>query len=241
LGGMLIVGSGVSFLRALPHKSGYRHYKVKTTKGQDDFASMYEVLSRRLKRGVAENDLPDLIVIDGGKGQLNAARAAIKDAGIEHLDIVSLAKSRVTGTDADDANTRSPERVFVPNAKDPIVLKQDSPELLLLARVRDEAHRFAITFQRSLRQKARMKSALEDIPGIGSKRKKALLKNLGSLKRVREASIEELAAVPGMGKAAAARVFAFFHPVEQPRENPLPKAEEKPAEKIESPGGNDFQ
>jgi excinuclease ABC subunit C len=237
MGGMLIVGSGVSFVRALPHKAGYRHYKVKTTKGQDDFASMYEVLSRRLRRGVAENDLPDLIVIDGGKGQLSSAVAAAKDAGIEHIDIVSLAKSRVTGTDEEDAPTRSPERIFVPNAKDPIVLKQDSPELLLLARARDEAHRFAITFQRNLRRKAKMKSALEDIPGIGSKRKKALLKNLGSLKRVKEASIEELAAVPGMGKAAAARVFAFFHPA--------PAAPVEPADPAD-PGtdptsGNNFQ
>lgn len=214
MGGMLIVGSQVAFHHALPFKGGYRHYKVKSTKTQDDFASMYEILLRRLKRGVTENDLPDLLVIDGGKGQLNAARAAIKDAGIADLDVVSLAKSRVTGTDDSDANTRSPERIFLPQAKDPIVLKQSSPELLLLARVRDEAHRFAITFQRKLRQKQRMRSALEDIPGVGAKRKKALLKELGSLKRVREASVAELEAVTGMGKAAAARVFAFFHPSE---------------------------
>jgi excinuclease ABC subunit C len=219
LGSMMIVGSQVSFVRALPNKAGYRHYKVKTTVTQDDFASMYEVLSRRLKRGVAERDLPDLIVIDGGKGQLNVVKAAMRDAGVEELDVVSLAKSRVVGTDDSDGTTRSPERVFVPGAKDPIIMSQSSPELLLLARIRDEAHRFAITFQRKMRQKARMRSALEDIPGVGAVRKKALLKTLGSLKRVREASIDQLAAVPGMGKAAAARVHAFFHAAVETVEN----------------------
>jgi excinuclease ABC subunit C len=238
MGGMLIVGSQVSFVRALPNKAGYRQYKVKSTKGQDDFASMYEVLSRRLRRAVAENDLPDLLVIDGGKGQLNAARAAIKDAGIAELDVVSLAKSRVVGVDDQDATRHSPERVFVPNAKDPIILKQDSAELLLLARIRDEAHRFAITFQRKLRMKQRMRSALEDIPGVGAKRKTALLRNLGSLKRVRAASIAELAAVPGMGKAAAARVFAFFHPGDAPKSQPDRAEEPRGAGEAPTPGGS---
>lgn len=215
LGGQLIVGSRVVFHRALPHKAGYRHYRVKSTKGQDDFASLYEVLTRRL-RGLADGDLPDLIVIDGGKGQLNVAKAAMKDLGIEDVDLISLAKSRVTGTDAEDSSVRSPERVFTPGAKEPIVLKQDSPENLLLARLRDEAHRFAITFHKSLRNKARLRSALEDIPGIGRARKQALLRELGSLRRVREASVEALARVPGVGPAAARRVWSFFRASENP-------------------------
>jgi excinuclease ABC subunit C len=235
LQGTMIVGSRVVFHRALPLKARYRHYRVKTTAGQDDFASLYEVLTRRLKKGMAEDDLPDLIVIDGGKGQLNVARAVFKDLGVENVDLISLAKSRVVqakraaaggrgaegsdsfptspgavGSTEGDETIHSPERVFVPAAKDPIVLKQDSPENLLLARVRDEAHRFAITFHKSLRQKSRLRSALEDIPGVGRTRKRALLRELGSLRRVREASVEDLARVPGVGKAAAERIFRFF-------------------------------
>jgi excinuclease ABC subunit C len=220
LGGTMIVGSRVVFHRALPHKGGYRHYRVKTTKSQDDFASLYEVLTRRVKKGLLENDLPDLMVIDGGKGQLNVARAVFKDHGVENVDLISLAKSRVLGATDQDEAVRSPERVFLPGAKEPIVLKQDSPENLLLARVRDEAHRFAITFHKSLRQKSRLRSLLEDIPGVGSTRKRALLRELGSLRRVREASVEELARVPGVGKAAAERIFHFFRASESPLSMP---------------------
>src|SRR5262249_28947468 len=150
------------------------------------------------------------VVIDGGKGQLNVARAVMKDLAIENVDLVSLAKSRLLGQDEKEEAIRSPERVFLPGAKEPIVLKQDSPENLLLARVRDEAHRFAISFQRSLRHKARLRSALEEIPGVGERRRKALLRELGSLKRVREASVEVLARVPGVGRVAAERIYAFF-------------------------------
>ncbi|MCK6551613.1 excinuclease ABC subunit UvrC [Myxococcota bacterium] len=232
-----IVGSGVSFVGALPHKAGYRRYKVKTTKGQDDFASMYEVLSRRVKRGLEQGDLPDLLVIDGGKGQLNVARAVLKDFGVETVDLISLAKSRVTGQDDDDAPERSPERVFMPGAKEPVVLRQDSPELLLLARIRDEAHRFAITFHKQLRQKARMKSSLEDIPGIGAIRKRALLRELGSLKRIREASVEELARVGGVGRAAAERVHAFFHGGADPELVGIVDAEAELDEVIEGGAG----
>jgi excinuclease ABC subunit C len=222
LGGSLIVGSRVVFHRGLPHKRSYRHYKVRSTKGQDDFASMYEVLSRRMKKGRDESDLPDLVVIDGGKGQLNVARAVMKDLGIENVDLVSLAKSRRLGQDVKEEAIRSPERVFLPGAKEPIVLKQDSPENLLLARLRDEAHRFAITFQRSLRQKARLRSALEEIPGVGERRRKALLRELGSLKHVREASVETLAQVPGVGRVAAERIYAFF----RASESEFPTAED---------------
>lgn len=203
LGAHLIVGAQVVFERAAPAKSRYRKYRVKASGGQDDFASMYEVLSRRFKRGLEEGDLPDLVVIDGGKGQLEVARAVFRDLGVEGVDLVSLAKSRVVGRDASDGTRRSPERVFRPGAKEPIILPQTSPEVLLLARIRDEAHRFGITFHRELRRKARLRSGLEEIPGVGPARRKALLRHFGSLKKIREATEVELAEVPGVGRAAA--------------------------------------
>lgn len=212
LGDSHIVASKVAFTAGLPDKKRYRRYKVRQAKGQDDFASMYEVLTRRFTRGKAEGDLPDLVVIDGGKGQLNVARAVFEDVGVEGVDLVSLAKARTKGHDAEEARTRTDERVFLPEARDPIVLRQSSAELLLLARIRDEAHRFAITFQRSSRQKAKLRSSLEDIPGIGPTKRRALLAHLGSLERVRAASVEELARVPGIGDKAARTIWAALNP-----------------------------
>ncbi|NJK89895.1 MAG: excinuclease ABC subunit UvrC, partial [Myxococcales bacterium] len=190
LGGQLIVGSMVSFERGVPNKSRYRRFRVKTAQGQDDFASMYEVLSRRCRRGLREEDFPDLMVIDGGKGQLNVARTVFRDLGVRGVDLVSLAKSRFTGDDAADA--RSPERVFLPGETEPVVLDQRSPELLLLARIRDEAHRFAITFHQELRRRSRTRSALEDVPGIGPARRRALLRHFGSMRRLREATLDDI-------------------------------------------------
>ncbi len=209
-----IVASRVVFEGALPNKALYRRYRIKSTHGQDDFASMYEVLMRRLQRGKHERDLPDLIVIDGGKGQLASAHAALRDLEIEGVDLISLAKSRVEAIGPDEAPVHSPERVFTVGAKEPIVLSQSSAELLLLARLRDEAHRFAITYQRKLRQKTRLASSLDDIKGIGPARKRALLTHLGSLARVKRATVEELAEVPGIGKKAAREVFVALHPGE---------------------------
>jgi excinuclease ABC subunit C len=211
LQGQVIVGSRVAFDHGVPNKSRYRRYRVRSQKAQDDFAAMYEVLSRRLSRGVAESDLPDLIVIDGGKGQLNMARAAMKDAGAENVDLISLAKSRVEGLDEDGSTTRSPERVFLAGARDPVVLPQSSPEVLLLTHLRDEAHRFAISFHRELRQRSNFRSVLEEVPGVGAVRRKALLRHFGSLKRVKEASVAELEEVPRVGPEAARRIHAFFH------------------------------
>ncbi len=212
--GRQIVGSQVVFEDGVAAKAKYRRYRVKSRAGQDDFGSLYEVLSRRLKRGLQEGDLPDLLVIDGGKGQLGAVRAAMKDLGVEGVDLISLAKSRVLGESEEEggsAMARSPERVFVTGAKDPIVLPQSSAEVFLLARIRDEAHRFAITFHQDLRRRASLRSTLEEIPGIGAVRRRALLQHLGSLRRVKEASLEELSEVPGLGKKAALDVYRFFH------------------------------
>ncbi|MBL8937713.1 MAG: excinuclease ABC subunit UvrC [Archangium sp.] len=210
--GSALVASQVSALDTEPDPSRYRHYKLKTVEGNDDFASMHEILTRRLKRGLEEGDLPDLIVIDGGKGQLAAAMAAMKDVGVEGVDMVGLAKSRdLDSVNADVQQDRSPERVFLVGRKDPIVLPQTSPELFALTRLRDEAHRFAITFQRKLNRKRGLSSALDQVPGVGEARRTALLRHFGSLKRVREASIEEIAEVEGMGPAVAERLHAFLH------------------------------
>ncbi|MBL8920882.1 MAG: excinuclease ABC subunit UvrC [Myxococcaceae bacterium] len=212
LQGTAIVASQVSSLDTEPDPSRYRHYRLKTVAGNDDFASMHEVLGRRLKRGLEEGDLPDLIVIDGGKGQLAAAAAAMRDLGVEGVDLVSLAKSRDLDSLApDEKQDRSPERVFLLNRKDPVVLPQTSPELFALTRLRDEAHRFAITYQRKLSRKRGLASALDEVPGVGEARRSALLRHFGSLKRLKEASIEELSEVEGVGPAVAERLHAFLH------------------------------
>lgn len=208
--GASIVASQVAVTDGETDKSRYRKYKIKTLEKQDDFASMYEVLSRRLKRGLEENDLPDLLVIDGGKGQLASVHAAMKDLGVEKVDVVGLAKSRDQEVfDRDAESARSAERVFVLGRKDPIVLPQNSAEIFMLTRMRDEAHRFAITYQQKDLRKSRVRSALEDIPGVGEVRRKTLLRHFGSLKRVQEATIEELAEV--VGPSVAERVHAALH------------------------------
>jgi excinuclease ABC subunit C len=222
--GSSIVASQVAATDGEIDKSRYRRYRIKTLEKQDDFASMHEVITRRLKRGLEEGDLPDLLVIDGGKGQLASALAAAKDLGVEGVDIVSLAKSRdMEVHDRDEESARSPERVFLPHRKDPIVLRQNSAELYLLARLRDEAHRFAITFQQKSMRKGNFHSVLEDIPGVGDTRKKLLLRHFGSLKRVREADIEALAEV--LGPTVAERVHAALHghPEDDP-EDPIREA-----------------
>jgi excinuclease ABC subunit C len=208
--GSSIVASQVAVTDGETDKSRYRRYKIKTLEKQDDFASMYEVLSRRLKRGLEENDLPDLLVIDGGKGQLASVHAAMKDLGVEKVDVVGLAKSRDQEVfDRDAESARSPERIFVLGRKDPIVLPQNSAEIFMLTRMRDEAHRFAITYQAKDLRKSRIRSTLEDIPGVGEVRRKALLRHFGSLKRVQEATIEELAEV--VGPSVAERVHSALH------------------------------
>ncbi len=224
--GASAVGSQVTFTDGEPDKARYRKFKIRTVTGTDDFAMLYEVLTRRAKRGLESGDLPDLFVIDGGKGQLGSAAAALRDAGVER-DIVSLAKSRVVdGAPSEDVK-HSDERVFVLGRKDPIVLRQNSPELFLLARMRDEAHRFAITFHRSLRGKSTLRSALEEIPGVGPTRKRALLKHFGSLKRVREASVEEIASVDSIGPSLAEKIHAALNAAG--RSPPEREAESEPA------------
>jgi excinuclease ABC subunit C len=238
----------VVFLDGEPAKSEYRTFKVKSATN-DDFASMYEVLSRRFRRskGVEAKAgepkkgwvTPDLLVIDGGKGQLGTAIAALRDAqidiGMNGMDVCALAKERLgprpkdgagaKGDYSDEKGEKQPDRVFRMNAKDPMKLRPNSAEMLMLARIRDEAHRFAVTFHKKLRRRRTLRSALEDVPGVGQKRKRELLKHFGSLKKVRAAGVEELVQAPGMSRTAAEAVVRYFQ-----GESPPPTVDSPPPE-----------
>ena len=212
--GAATVASMVTVVDGEPARALYRKFRVKSV-SNDDFAAMYEVLTRRFRRagppgGEDPWDAPDLLVIDGGKGQLSTALAALGDLGIElgrddAMDVIGLAKER-----EDAAGRNQPDRVFLRHIKDPIQLRPNTTELFLLARIRDEAHRFANTFHRQARRRATLRSALDDIPGIGAKRRRELLRHFGSLRAIREADVEQLAQVPGMSRRAAEAVRRFF-------------------------------
>ncbi len=205
------VASMVVFIDGEPDKSEYRRFHIRTQSTPDDFLMMKETLTRRFKRSLEGNwDIPDLVVIDGGKGQLRMVREVFLDLNVRDVDLVSLAKSRLLEGQSGDDMDRSPERVFVPGVKDPIVLRQNSAPLYLLARLRDEAHRFAITFHRNTRRKRRLTSSLDDIPGIGPGRRNALLRHFGSLKKVKLASADELSQVRGISQAVAQTIFDTF-------------------------------
>ena len=198
------VGSMVVFEEGRPRTGEYRRFRLRTVEGApNDFASHQEVLRRRF-RTVATGDegsaeerrwaMPDLVVIDGGKGQVSAALEVLHELGLHDLPLVGLAKER--------------EELFLPERSDPVLLAATSPALYLVQRLRDEAHRFAITYHRDLRAKRAIRSAFDDLPGVGPKRRAALLRTFGSTKRVREAPVEQIAAVPGIGPALAARIKA---------------------------------
>jgi excinuclease ABC subunit C len=207
LQGSMVVGSQVTFDEGEPQKNLYRRYRIRGFEGQDDFASLYEVLTRRLERAQRENEYPDLWVIDGGKGQLNVALQVLKERGLsEQIDCVSLAKQHVLNDRRAKEVAKSEERVFLPNRKDALVLAKNSTALFLLVRVRDEAHRFAITYNRELRRRARLRSLLDDIEGVGPVRRRALLRHFGSLRRIREASLEKIAEVKGLNRELAAEI-----------------------------------
>lgn len=230
--GQQSVASMVVFERGEPKPSAYRRFKIKSVEGANDVASIREVIQRRFKRAAklledasqeegssetpapeAENgtapqpeaantwaDLPDLVLIDGGRGQLNGALAALRDLGFSHMPTVGVAK----GPD------RKRFDLVLPTSEQALVLERDSPALALVQRIDEEAHRFAITYHRKLRSKASLTSTLDDVPGIGPRRKRALLKAFGSIKGIRQASIEELAAVPGMTRKAAEELKALI-------------------------------
>ena len=206
--GGLSVGSLVAFDEGRPDKTGYRRFRIKSVVGQDDFAMMFEVLRRRFARAKRDNQFPDLLVVDGGKGQLNVALAVLEELGIDQVDAVGLAKMRVVRAARATTIERSDERVFLPGRANPVVLRRNANALFLLQRLRDEAHRFAITYHRALRGKERLRSALDAIPGVGAERRSRLLRAFGSVKRMRRAGVDELAAVPGISPALAVAVRA---------------------------------
>lgn len=191
------VASMVVFEGGLPKKSDYRRFKIQSTEGKpDDFLSMREVTTRRYV-DLPEEELPDLIIIDGGKGQLSSALEIIRNvAGHKHVPVVGLAKQF--------------ELVFTEGNSEPVVLPRHSQALYLIQRIRDEAHRFAITYHRKLRGKRNLVSVLDHIVGIGPKRRQALWSHFGSIGKIKAATVEELALAPGMNKPAAEAVYNFF-------------------------------
>lgn len=207
--GALATGSMVVFVQGKPRKRAYRRFRIRTVEGADDYAMMREVLQRRFRRAVEAEEqevlqpgtrtdegwhvLPDLVLVDGGKGQLGIALQVLEEFGLqERVHVVALAKER--------------EELFLPGRPEPVRLPEGSQALFLVQRVRDEAHRFAITYHRDLRARRTLTSLLDEIPGVGPERRKRLLRQFGSLEAIREASEEELAAVPGISQALARRL-----------------------------------
>ncbi len=198
--GTAAVGSMVVFENGKPKPSHYRRFRIKTVSGADDYAMLQEVLKRRFKRSQASDDStpntwaiqPDLVLVDGGKGQLNSALSAMREMGAGSMPVASLAKEN--------------EEIFLPGKTKPIILSRQSPGLQLLQRLRDEAHRFALAYHQKTRKRATFASALDGIPGIGPKRRRALLKQFGSVQAIREASIEELALARGMTESLAKKI-----------------------------------
>ncbi len=194
------VGSMVVFEKGKPAPAAYRKYRIRSAPGRDDYAMLSEVLTRRYKKTGTGQPLPDLLIVDGGKGQLNTAVAVLKGLGLYgSFDLIGIAKR-----DAERGETE--DKIYKPGRKNPVSLKKDPGGLLFLQRIRDEAHRSAITYHRKRRTMTYRQSMLQEIPGIGEKRRKSLLKHFGSLKRVKAASLEDLAAVPGMTRQAAQAV-----------------------------------
>ncbi|MGC8838047.1 MAG: excinuclease ABC subunit UvrC [Anaerolineae bacterium] len=207
--GTLATGSMVVFVQGKPRKSAYRRFRIRTVEGADDYAMMREVLQRRFRRAVEAEEpevpqpgsrdeeewqvLPDLILVDGGKGQLGVALEVLEEFGLqERVHAVALAKER--------------EELFLPGRPEPVRLPEGSQALFLLQRVRDEAHRFAVTYHRDLRTRRTLASVLDEIPGIGPERRKRLLRQFGSLEAIRAASEEDLATVPGISRDLARRI-----------------------------------
>ncbi len=199
------VASMVVFEDARPAKKEYRRFTIKTITGANDFAMMNEVIARRFRRAAQAEEaeenasnkwtrLPDLVIVDGGKGQLSAALAALKEVGMPDVPIVGLAKEQ--------------EELFLPRRPESIMLPRDSQALFLVQRLRDEAHRFAVTFHRVKRSKSTFASGLDEIPGVGPKKKKALIRTFGSVKGIREASTEELSTVDGINRQLAETIKA---------------------------------
>lgn len=195
ISGKFAVGSKVSFKDAKPNKKKYKRFKIETP-GPNDFAMMKELLTRRLKM-IDTDEEPDLIVIDGGKGQLGMACEVLDELNLAHIPIIGLAKEF--------------EEIYIPNSKRPIIIPKNNKALHLLQQVRDESHRFAITYHRKLRSDNISESSLDDIPGIGKKHKINILKEFGTMDKVKNASVEELAKIKGMNEKVATNVYEYYH------------------------------
>ncbi len=202
------VSSMVVFLDGRPERKAYRRYRVKTVEGIDDYATMREILGRRYRRAKEQGDLPDLVVVDGGRGQLSAARAVLRELELGSLPVIGLAKPR---GERKKGRRDTTDRVVLPDIRDPVRLRANNPALRLLQQLRDESHDHAVRYHRQLRRRRALTSALEELPGIGPARRKALLRHFGSAQRVLEASEEDLAAVPGLGAVIAASIHEALH------------------------------
>lgn len=202
--GDLTVASLVRFADAKPQKDRYRRYRIKTVSGPNDYASMYEVINRRLKRAAQEGwELPDLILIDGGKGQLNIASKVIMDAGIEDkVDVISIAKGR---------GHNELDKIYTTTGDGPAIMNEQLDSLYLLMRIRDEAHRFAIDYHKQLRSKRTLTSSLTEIPGIGEKRRMTLMSHFGTIDAIKKAGIEDLSSLPGMNRKLAETVKEYLN------------------------------
>lgn len=195
------VAAVVVFESARPHKSHYRKYRIKTVSEHDDYAYMAEVLKRRFGKGADSKPYPDLLMVDGGKGQLNIALAVIRDLGLDgKFDIIGIAKK-------DEHRGESRDKIFKPGRSNPLNFGREGELLLLLQRIRDEAHRFAVTFHRKRRTQKSLRSVLDTIPGVGAKRKAALLNRFGTIKNIRAADADEIRALPGFNRRVAQAVL----------------------------------
>jgi excinuclease ABC subunit C len=202
--GDAIVAAKAAMKDGKPDKTRYRRFKIRSVTVGDDYAAIHEAVLRRLKHGVDENDLPDLIVLDGGKGQLEAARRAMGRLNIAGIDMIALAKDR------NKRRKDAVEYIYLPGKKEAVVLKPSSAEQLMLMQLRDEAHRFAVTYQQKLLLKTTIASRLDRIPGIGKKRRRSLLRRFGSVKRIAAASVDDLAQTEGIGQQTARKILSFL-------------------------------
>ncbi|BBO73581.1 UvrABC system protein C [Desulfosarcina widdelii] len=197
LGGTNPVSAMVVFENGRPYKAGYRRYKIRSASGQDDYASMAEVLTRRYGKIGPDNPAPDLMLVDGGRGQLAIANAVIGQLGLDgQFHLAGIAKKDERKGEVDD-------KIYLPDRANPVNLGHDGRFLLLLQQIRDEAHRFAITFQRKRRNRSMVRSALDQVAGVGPKRKAMLLKHFGSIKKIRAATVDEISELPGINRSLA--------------------------------------
>jgi excinuclease ABC subunit C len=208
--GTLAVGSRVVFQDGKADRPGYRHFKIQAPSFPDDYGMMYEVLKRRYAKITEGDPAPDLLVVDGGKGQLNVALAVLSELSLDGIPAIGLAKEKEGGVRIPEG--KSADKIYLPQVKDPILLPAHAASLRYLQRIRDEAHRFAIAFHKKLRGKRGLQTILDEIPGIGEVKKKALLRHFGSLAKIQEASREALSEVENLNAKDAQTVCDFFHP-----------------------------